>query len=378
MLDYRCNLEGCCCKGWQIHFRDEDLARLADHLPAEELQDAIARGLICVLDEEAGVVDHFRLRFRELSPGEPTCRFLHPDGGCALHARFGVDALPGLCVDFPVVAAELGDALELSFSPLCPAVLDAIFAGAGPYELVSVSATEPLLQRRLERVRPVGELTLGGVELSADALRTLRGRVLSALDDVERPALEHLQAIGYGLAFVMNTADPEAFELRYDMPALPFVRFFHQAMQTHSGTWLARSLRSYRRFLFEPRVVALLDGCDDDDLAGALDEWEGELLSRLAPAEPALRGGMNRFLAHRYFSSLVAFKGEVLLALGRVVRVFATALRIAVALAARLGEPTVDADLLSAALGASAYLHHNDALPATSAVWFVPEHFGEG
>jgi len=371
MLGYRCNLQGCCCKGWQIGFSGTDLARLADHLPADELQSSIARGLVCVVDE--GVVDHFRLKFRELEPGQAGCRFLDAGGACELHERFGVAALPGLCVDFPVVAAALGDSLELSFSPLCPAVLDALAAADGPYELAAVAAEAPLAGRRLERIRPVAGITLGGVELEAPALRGLRDKLMAGLRAVRRPPLEHLQAISYGLSFVLHTADVQAFELRYDMPPLPFVRFFHQAMATHSGAWLGRSLRSYRRFVFEPRVAALIDSLGDriDD---ELDGWEEDLAERLAPVDGPLAPLLNRFMAHRYFSAYVAFRGEVLLALGRVAHTVALALRVAV-VAARCLQTDIDLPLLKVALGASAYLHHNDALPPDAAVWFVPGHF---
>jgi len=369
MLAYRCNLAGCCCAVWRIFFTDRDLARLAEHLPRDEVAPSLRDGLICVVDRARNMVDHFLLSLR----GEQqTCRFLSPGGACTIQQRFGVAALPDICVDFPVIAWQLGEQVELGFTTLCPSVLDALLADGGPLRIVPLPASDAMFHRRLERVRVVDRLTLGGVELEPAQLYALRQQVLRALEDVRRPALDHLQAVSYGFSFMIRTGDPAAFELRYDMPPLPFVRFLNLALQTHAGSWLAQCFSRYRRFVRDPELLRQLGS--EEELAMALEHWQEPLVQLVEPVEEQLRPYLNRFLAMRYFSCLARFEGEVVLTMGRVTHLLATALRYAAAFCARRGE-ILDLATLKAALGAASFVHHNDHLVAHSLVWFLPEQF---
>lgn len=369
MLSYRCNLAGCCCAAWRIHFTDRDLARLAEHLPEDELPGALRDGLICVVDTSANVLEHFMLGLRGK---DQTCRFLGEAGSCTIQQRFGIEALPDICVDFPVVAWRLGGRIELGFTTLCPAVLDALLAEPAPLQIVQMPAPDAMFRRRLERVSEVRHLTLGGVELGFAELLSLRKQILDGLQDMQRPPLEHLQAVSYGFAFLINTGDPQAFELRYDMPALPFVRYLHHALQSHASSWLAQLFERYRRFVFDPALLAAVGS--EQELEQALEDWQEPLLRLVEPAQVELGPYINRFLAMRYFSCLARVEGDVVVMLGRVAHVLATALRYAAAFCALQGS-TLDLRTLKVALGAASFAHHNDYLLPQTMVWFVPEHF---
>jgi len=369
MRAYRCNRKGCCCSEWQIHFRGDDIVRLAEYLPPAELPAAVGDGLIVVLDEERQRLDHFELALRG---EEQRCRFLGTDGGCTLQQRFGVASLPSICVDFPVACWRIAGRVELGFVTLCPGVLDAIFASPEPTRIERVTELDEMFLRRLERVDEAGAMEIGGVELAAAELLWLRDEILRGLEDVQRPALEQLQAIGYGLAAVIRTGDPRAFELRYDQPAEPFARFFGHALASHDSRYLAELARRYGRFVFEPELQALLQ--PGTGLEEALERWPEGLVLFVEPAEEPLRPFLNRFLAHRYFNCLGRFVGEATVSFGRVTHVVATALRFAAAFC-WIGRRPLDAPTLKLALGVASFCYHN-ALPMPEAApWFVPEHF---
>src|SRR5439155_11989094 len=53
-----------------------------------------------------------------------SCRFLDSGGGCSVHARYGLDALPDLCVDFPAFGYVQGQRVEPWYDRFCPEVLE--------------------------------------------------------------------------------------------------------------------------------------------------------------------------------------------------------------------------------------------------------------
>ncbi len=367
MVAYRCNLQGCCCGDWGIHFTDEDLVRMARHLPPERL----GRGLVCVVDRD--VVDHFEYVFEPGADGYRWCRFLGPDRTCTIQRDHGVAALPGICVDFPVHAYRLDGRVEFGFDTLCPGVLDALFLGDEPVVPVRMTDLDEMYQRRLERVTDCDGLTLDTRPADQHGLRLMRDRLLDALRDTHGAVTDNLRKVGYGLARVIETARPEDFDPSGPAPEAPFVRYLTLATSTHSGAYLATNLERYARFVMDPELAALArEG--GDNLSEALDHWPEGLLTYVDPVEEAFRPAINRFLGVRYFSGLSRFRGEATLALARVPQVYATALRYACGLTMALAR-RADREVWKVALGAASFMYHNDVLPASAAVWFVPGHF---
>src|SRR5947208_8731015 len=102
MLRFRCNQKGCCCSGWDIPFRLEDFLRLHEHFPEDE-RGGLTHGLRLVLGQEKTPEGEQILHSLKLDGvgDDRACRYLATDGGCSVHRRFGLSALPDLCVDFP-------------------------------------------------------------------------------------------------------------------------------------------------------------------------------------------------------------------------------------------------------------------------------------
>ncbi len=365
MLGYKCNQKGCCCKGWVIPFNPEGLGRIADALGQEEAQERLGWGLQFVVDDVKGEIEavHF-----ERVGEDDRCRFLEPQGGCEIHRRFGTEALPDLCVNFPVVAYDTGESVELHYEAVCPSVLDQLAHDPTPYLAVALDRElrpDIAIRARSPRERP--QIDLGGLELSWEQLTLIRSRLLDALVDVERPAIEHLSAISYAFDRLRAGRPPADFEVSYGDPVEPFFDFFDACAGVHSGEVLAQMWRPYRRFIWDFDVKDERLG----DLAFWLDRWTEPMERWMVDQEPLLRPLLVRFLAHRYFSIFIMVRGELIFAYGSVPHAQALALRVAAALSGALGRPT-DLGIMKAALGFSDYIYRGLKLPMSSLPWFTP------
>ncbi|MDY0061437.1 MAG: hypothetical protein RBU45_16630 [Myxococcota bacterium] len=368
LLGYRCNLQGCCCGGWGITWTADDLGRLARRLPPEELEELTRHQVELLLAEDGTTVTGARLKASQ--PGG-RCPYLAEDGRCTLQQRFGVEGLPGICVDFPVVPHWLDDHVELAYRFTCPGALDCVFADQGPVAWARLDTLDAMYASRLQRVGPLPTLKLDGQPLPPSALQLLRERILVACNDRRRPTLELLAAIETGLAALQRLDQVPAFQLQAPTDPLPFVRYLLHCVRTHSADYLLHNLQRQARFL-----VGRWAPAPGPELGAALESWEAGLVEWIEPAEPALRPFLQRYLWLRFASCFVHLQGELRYPFGEVTHELALALRYLAAFCQVTGRPP-DQALLFAALAASAHLFHTHSFPFQSRVWFDPEHFAE-
>jgi len=363
-LAYRCNLQGCCCGGWGVTWTPDDLGRLARLLPRDELEELFAADLQLVLDDDGRSVLAARLR-ASIQGGR--CRFLD-EGVCGLQRRFGVEALPGICADFPVVPYSMEDRVELSYRLVCPGVMDCLFASDGPMDFAELGAPDAMFASRLQRVGAPPELRLSGAPVSLAALTELRAAVLSACNRRELPLFELVAQLETGFAELWQPSDLAAFAPRAPADPEPFARYFFDCMGLHSAQYLLDNLRRCSRFVFhleEGRREALLATLSLADL----DSWPQGIQRYLEPAEPLLRAPLQRYLWAQYASCFVHLQGNLRYSLGSVGHELAVALRYLLAFCQAEGRPA-DRGLLQLALTAAVHLFHTRILPVASEPWF--------
>ncbi len=364
MLNYQCNLKGCCCKGWGIPFKPEGVARLAGAMPADEAKERLNWGMEFFVNDKQEIE---RIELARLPPDD-RCRFLEPEGQCEIHRRFGTDALPDLCINFPAVPYHTGQTIELHYEAVCPSVLDQLADPTVPYMPTALSAQEhPEIAIRARRPNKRPVMHLGQAQLQWPQMETLRNTVLTSLQDLQRPAIEHLCAISYAFGRLRQHGDPQRFEIRYDEPPEPFYDFLNTCAHAHSGLALIQLWPAFKRFVWD---------FDRDDpklehLEHWLDHWEEPLERWMIGQEPALRPLLVRFLAHRYFSAFVEVRGELIFAYGSIPHAHALALRVAAALSGALERPT-DVGIMKAALGFADYIYRGLKIPVSSLPWFEP------
>ncbi|GEM_PF-6015322 len=111
-LRYRCESSGRCCQGWPVEADRETVQALPKRLAG--IPDYAGRK---VLEEE--IHDH-PVYHRTLAVEQDHCVFLTPRLGCDLHARWGPEAKPLLCRQYPYlsVTTPLGTDIHLTYS--CP------------------------------------------------------------------------------------------------------------------------------------------------------------------------------------------------------------------------------------------------------------------
>lgn len=361
MTRYACNQQGCCCQGWRLPFRPHDLVRLGRYLPREELtRDP---------DIRAGISDRGDPIVRDVSllDDADRCRFLESDHKrCSVHAQHGVEALPDICVDFPVVSYALGPGADFFFDPLCPSVLDQLGESSEPLALADIASPYPDagFARRASHLRARPAIRLGSAELAPPEFDRVRRLIVASLSDQSRPVIEHLHAIDAAYAEVATGAD---FSLRFDRDPKTYARFFKRSIAEHSASTLERVFGDYRRFLFA--ITADSRTTPWHELGKHLRDWEPALARWYTPHEAAVRPLLLRYLAHRHFTPFLTIQGELHFAAGIVAHLVATALRYAAAFAAVLRRP-VDTAVMKAALGASEYVHRSLEIAPHSLPWF--------
>lgn len=365
-LGYRCNLQGCCCGGWGITWTAEDLARLRVLLPADEFDALVQEHVQLIVGEDGQQVLGARLN---ASREGGRCHLLSGDGRCTLQQRFGVEALPAICADFPVVPYRLAGSVELAFRFTCPAVLSCIFASTEPVRWTELTALDEMNRSRLQRIGPEPEVRVDGEALTAVELVQLRERVLAPFNDRSRPTLELLAEVESALSRVRSKAEVERFAVVPDGDPLPFVRYLLHCVRTHAASFLLGHLQRHARFVIGTRLPAL-----DDAFAGTLEHWEEALLRYIDPVEPVLRPYLQRYLWLRFASCFVSVQGELRYVFGEPTHELAIALRYLAALCAARDEQASPA-LLEIALGAAAHLFHTHIAPIQSRIWFAPEDF---
>lgn len=363
---YRCNLKGCCCGGWRVTWLPDDLARLVGLLPPQEMGTLVQDHLDLVLGDDGEEV--LCARLREPAQGG-RCPMLSPEGECSLQQRFGVQGLPGICVDFPVVPYAAGEHVELSFRLTCPAVVECLLADTAPLRWAAMPEPDAMFQARLTRVGMQPNATLDGEAVPLADVLQVRERILHHLASQDRPVLELMAEIDWALSRLKRPADLAAFSIDPVPDPLPYVRYLAHCLQTHSAVYLRDNLQRFRRFVFDVDVDPLLESMPD-----TLQLWPQSLPRWVDPVEEVLRPYLNRYLWARFASCFVHVQGELIYAFGEVGHELAEVLRYLAAFCAALARPA-DRPLLRVALGAAAHLYHSHIFPVHAQAWFDPAAF---
>lgn len=356
-LQYRCNLQGCCCGGWRIPLRDEDLARVQAARPDLSAAELAVRLPRAPELSEDGQREGLYMRQDPDPDGRPRCRFLVADGRCALHAAGGVAVLPGVCVQFPSRAFYVAGRLELRFRLLCPSVLEPLFACADPVAAACVLGELPQidLARRCEEARPVEEVLLGTRNLTPEQALALRHHALGALNERDRPASEVLAGLGAGLAAVERSGDVAGFQPRAPYDEAAFVQTLFGAAERLRPEQVVGEFVAYGPFVapalrpLYPSERALFEG---------LEEWPRHLLELVLPVEEQLRPYLLRCLWARYQAVFFADHGPHRFDHAAVLDLYALAVRLLSSLAGVRGQAP-DLDLLQIAFGLAAFCEHN-------------------
>lgn len=364
MLGYACNQKGCCCKGWGIPFKPSGLVRLAEALDEPERSERLGWGLRVVVDQEDATLEYFHLERKE---PDDRCRFLEDEGGCEMHRRFGTDALPDLCVNFPSVAYDTGSGVELHWDSVCPSVLDVLANTDEPYLPTDLAEDRGDVAIRARDPIDRPKLKLGDHDLAWDELARLRGVVLQSLLDLERPTIEHLAAVSYSFDRYRASRDVDAFQVTYGDPLEPFYEFLEMSASANSPRLLAWRWNKYKRFVWDFDR----DHKGLENLEHFFVNWAEPLERWMIDAEPGLRALLNRYLAHRYFSVFVRSQGRARFTWGSVPHAYALAIRTAAALSGCLERPT-DLGIMKAALGFADYHYRGLRVPPDALPWFTP------
>ena len=370
MRRFACNQKGCCCSGWDIPFRLEDFLRLNEHLPEEE-RASLGHGIRLVLGQEKTPEGEQILHSLKLDGvGEDrACRFLAGDGGCGVHRRFGLPALPDLCVDFPAFGYRRADgAVELWFDPVCPEVLEQLDESDAPLRLYRQepgSFGDPGLDLRVAHTADRIGGRIGKHSLEWPALDRIRAASVEAFA-VDRAPWRSLAAVAHAYRR-LRIGNEGAFEVVDPEDPQPFLKFLSDCIAAHGADLLAATIVRYRRFVWsiDPGPVVT-----DRSLADHLRDWEPAFEKWLAPQDDLLRPLTARWLAHRFGTPMVKGRGELREAADCIVHVYATSLRIAAAMGAVLRRP-VDRAVYKAALGAAEFFFRSLHLPREALPWFV-------
>ena len=369
MLRYRCNQKGCCCSGWDIPFRLEDFLRLHDHLPEAEREE-LKHGIKLVLEAPKETGEQILHSLKLDGVGENrACRFLEQDGGCGVHKRHGLDALPDLCVDFPAFAYRRADEkVELWFDPVCPEVLEQLDESDEPLRVHEQHGAFGDLGLDL-RVAHTDEKIggrVGKTALEVDALDRIRAASVEAFA-ARRPAWLSLAAVSHAYRR-LRIGNEAAFEVVEPEDTEPFASFLANAIGAHGADLLEATLHRYRRFIWaiDPSplfVPALVEN---------LQNWQPAFARWLAKSEDVLQPLTARWLAHRFSTPMIKGRGEVREAADCIVHLYATSLRYAAAFGATLGRP-IDRDVYKVAIGTAEFFYRSLHLPREALPWFASE-----
>ena len=361
MLRFRCNQKGCCCSGWDIPFQLEDFLRLHERLAPGE-REALTHGIKLVLDApgESGEQILHSLKLDGVGD-DRACRFLAPDRACGVHSRYGVDALPDLCVDFPAFGYRRADGrVELWFDPVCPEVLEQLDESDEPLRVHTQRGFfgDPGLDLRVAHTSDKIAGRIGKHTVEPAALDRIRAAGVAAFA-APRPPWRTLAALLHAYRR-LRVGNEDAFEVVEPEDAQAFVAFLSDCIAAHGADLLAATAARYRRFIWSIDPQPLFEG---NALGDALHDWQTAFATWLAPQEDALRPLTARWLAHRFSTPMVKGRGEMREAADSIVHMYGTSLRYAAAFGAVLRRP-VDRDVYKAAIGTAEFFYRSLHLPA--------------
>jgi hypothetical protein len=241
MRRFQCNQKGCCCSGWEIAFGVEDFVRLHDHLGPED-RAALTRGVQVVLEQKTEGAEPVLRAVKLEGMGEGDgCRFLAADGGCGVHRRYGTDALPDLCVDFPAFGYRQDDGrVELWFDPVCPEVLERLDESDEPLRLFRQPGFfgDPGFDLRVSHSADLLRGRLGAFKLEADLLDRIRAASVDAFADPKRPVWRALAALSHAFGR-LEVGASAGFEVVEPADTGPFLRFLERCIGAHGAELLS-------------------------------------------------------------------------------------------------------------------------------------------
>jgi Fe-S-cluster containining protein len=380
MRRFACNQKGCCCSGWDIPFRLEDLMRLNEHLPDAE-RAVLTKDIKLVVDaNERGENGETILHSVKLDGVGPdrACRFLEPQGICRVHATAGLEALPDLCVDFPAASFHRDDgAVELWWDPVCPEVLEQIDEGDTALTLHKQDGLfgDAMLDLRVSHATDTILGRIGKRRVDSASLDGLRKISIGELARTDRPAWHTLAVLLDGYARLAPDEDGKCvLLLNHGVEPGPFLRFFWACIGAHGPDLLMASFVKYRRFIhaIDPQPLVSRRQILEEHLT----RWEPAFETFLAPQDDLLAPLAARYLSHRFATPMVKGRAELRAAADEIVHLYATAQRYAAAMGATLGKP-VDRKLFLVALGAAEFFFRSLRLPRESLPWFASRDTGD-
>lgn len=389
MTRFACNQKGCCCQGWQIRFTLDDFLRLHAWLPEPD-KSQLAQGIELLVDTRDGVspapgeakeaVLH-ALRLGTVGEDD-RCRFLEGEGGCRVHAAQGLHALPDICVDFPAGGYRDPDngTVDLWWDPICPEVLRQLDESDAPLTLHRgpprpvpphdagnpPRSPEDSAAFRVRNATQLARPRIGELDVTRAELEQIREEALRALHHPTRPAWRSLYAVAEGFRTLLPQR-PLSFVCEEGADPMPFLRHLNSCIGANGPNTIASTLLRYRRFIHALDAGPAL--ADPQRLARALEAWPASFERRLATQEDALRPLLLSYLSHRFAMPWVNQDGELRTSADTIVFTFATALRIASALADLLGRD-VDRAVLQVGIGCSEYFWRTVEVPADVLPWY--------
>ena len=368
MLRFRCNQKGCCCSGWDIPFRLEDFLRLHDQLANGE-RAALTRGIQLVLENGEREGEQILHSMKLDGVGEDrACRFLSPGGACSVHSRYGLEALPDLCVDFPAFGYRQGGRVELWFDPVCPEVIERLDESAAPLRVHEQAGAfgDPGFDLRVSHTSDKLGGRVGDRAVEAAPLDRIRALSLEAFSMPDRPVWRTLAALAHAYRR-LRTGNEAAFEVVEPEDPQPFLRFLRDSIGAHGPELLAASAVRYRRFIHATDPGPLLA---EDRFPMALHEWQPALERWVAPQEEALGPLASRWLAHRFAIPMLKGRGELRESCDGIVHLYAASLRYAAAFGETVQRP-VDRTLYKVAIGSAEFFYRSLDLPREVLPWFA-------
>jgi hypothetical protein len=367
MARFRCNQQGCCCRGWIVPMQPPDLRRLIAHFSDAEMRDVLAGARFNRGPE--GRLKSFTLR-REGHAKQ--CQFLCGDGRCGLQVERGPEALASVCHAYPAGAVWRDEARQLFFDLCCPEVLERLDEADEALEIVTrdVEAGDHLEVRARFRFRaPL--LRIGERPLSWEQLEQIRRTLIAAYNERRLPVLRTQAAAEYALWQLRCGAAVDDFALAGDPPEGPFEAYFERCYAAHDSELLYDELRRYERFVF----AVDLGHADWRRLPAHLEPRPG-WRALIDPDDPRLAPLLFRYLAHRAWAPFaVSYEtSQVDLVFAGITHQLATALRLAVALCEWLELRDNPRLPLKIALGAAELAYRTfKRVPTAAMPWFDPD-----
>jgi len=359
LAEFRCNERGCCCQALRVPVRGADLERIQACRPQMDLREVAeagsARGVL-----RGGAEGRALFLKRRSAGGPPRCVFLGSDLLCELHASCGPEALPDVCLRFPLRCFAVGARRELRFALSCPAVLDALLAA--PEAALQWSELPPLAEaaavalreRRLGDAWPVRTVAFAGRLFSVEEALALRSRLLDVLEQpLDLSVAERIGGALQAFAGLAAGGEVAAFDPAEPCPAEEVVALLLAAAEEVSVADLVRATQEYRPYLLRWDVARLAR--DWGAWGAALANWREGLLRWVEPQEQGLRGLLQRVAWLQAAGVFCADDGGARFAPEALLRVHALGLRLLAGFCLLVGAEA-DGALLADAVGLASFV----------------------